>query len=52
MVLVIIKFTIATNRLSNKRGKNMRESKPKKFVDNNKICSNDQISYVKKNLNT
>lgn len=49
--MIIIKFITAINRLSNKREKNKHEPKTKKFVDNNKIWADMQVSHRGKDLN-
>lgn len=51
MVLVIIKFTIATNRLSDQKEEREREPRAERFVDDNKICIDEQVPYIKEDLN-
>lgn len=52
MVSAIIKFAIATNRLSDKREENEREPRAGEFADDGEICANEQVLHAGEDLNT
>ena len=52
MVSATIKFTMATNRLSNKRDKKERETRTGDFAEDGKICADEQVPYAGENLST
>lgn len=52
MVLATMKFAMATNRLSDKKEENERESRVGEFADDGKICANKQVPHAKEEPST
>lgn len=50
MVSVTIEFVIVTKRIGNNRKENEYKPEDEKFVDNSKICADEQFFYARKIL--